>query len=83
MKLAMGKKSTGYTPFRESKLTRILQDSIGGNCNTYLIATISPTDDCAEESVSTIKFAERAAMVLQKVKRNEVSAKDDALIHKL
>ena len=83
MKLAMGKKSVGYTPFRESKLTRLLQDSIGGNCNTYLIDTISPTDDCAEESVSTIKFAERAAMVLQKVKKNEVSAKDDALIHKL
>jgi hypothetical protein len=65
MKLALGKKSAiGYTPFRESKLTRLLQDSIGGNCNTYLIATISPTDDCAEESLSTIKFAERASMVL-------------------
>ena len=83
MKLAMGKKSVGYTPFRESKLTRLLQDSIGGNCNTYLIATISPTEDCVEESISTIKFAERASMVLQKVKKNEVNAKDDALIHKL
>jgi len=46
-----------YTPFRESKLTRLLQDSIGGNCKTYLIATISPTDDCSDESISTIKFA--------------------------
>jgi len=50
---------------------------------TYLIATISPTDDCAEESISTMKFADRASMVLQRVKRNEINAKDDALIHKL
>lgn len=46
-----------YTPFRESKLTRLLQDSIGGNCKTYLIATVSPTHDCADETISTIKFA--------------------------
>jgi hypothetical protein len=50
---------------------------------TYLIATISPMDDCAAESLSTIKFAERASLVLQKVRKNEFSAKDDALIHKL
>ena len=50
---------------------------------TYLVATISPTDDNAEESISTIKFADRASMVMQRVKKNEISAKDDALIHKL
>jgi len=50
---------------------------------TYLVATISPTDDCAEESISTMKFADRASMVMQRVKKNEISAKDDALIHKL
>ena len=50
---------------------------------TYLVATISPTDDCAEESISTMKFADRASMVLQRVKKNEINAKDDALIHKL
>lgn len=72
-----------YIAFRESKLTRLLQDSIGGNCMTYLIATVSPTDDCVEESISTIKFADRASQVLQRVKQNEISAKDDALIHKL
>jgi hypothetical protein len=75
--------SQSYIPFRESKLTRLLQDSIGGNTMTYLIATISPTEDNAEESISTIRFAERASMVVQKVKKNEFSAKDDALIHKL
>jgi hypothetical protein len=78
-----GSGSLSYIPFRESKLTRLLQDSIGGNCMTYLVATVSPTEDCAEESISTIKFAERASLVLQRVRKNEFSAKDDALIHKL
>jgi len=50
---------------------------------TYLVATVSPTDDCAEESISTMKFADRASLVMQRVKKNEISAKDDALIHKL
>ena len=53
-----------YIPFRESKLTRLLQDSIGGNTMTYLVATISPTDDNAEESISTMKFADRASLVM-------------------
>lgn len=75
--------TAGYVPFRESKLTRLLQDSIGGNCMTYLIATISPVDDCAEETLSTMKFADRASLIVQKVSKNEFSAKDDALIHKL
>ena len=81
--LSKQKTNQPYIAFRESKLTRLLQDSIGGNCMTYLIATISPTDDCAEESISTMKFADRASLVMQKVKKNEISAKDDALIHKL
>ena len=50
---------------------------------TYLIATISPTDDCSEETISTIKFAERASLVVQNVQKNQVSVKDEALIHKL
>lgn len=50
---------------------------------TYLIATVSPTEDCVEESISTMKFAERASQVMQRVKKNEISAKDDILIHKL
>jgi hypothetical protein len=48
---------SSFAPFRESKLTRLLQDSLGGNCKTYLIATVSPTHDCVDESISTIKFA--------------------------
>lgn len=51
--------------------------------NTCLIATISPIHDCAEETISTLKFADRAKQVMVKVKVNEVSASDDALVLKL
>jgi len=72
-----------HIPFRESKLTRLLQDSIGGNTSTYLIATVSPVIDTIEETISTLKFADRAKSVMQRVKRNEINAKDDALVQKL
>jgi kinesin family protein 3/17 len=48
-----------HIPYRDSKLTRLLQDSIGGNCRTAIIATISPTAASAEESTSTLLFADR------------------------
>jgi hypothetical protein len=80
--LATGNKSA-IAPYRESKVTRILQDSLGGNTRTHLIATISPLEECVEESISTLKFADRAAQVMVKVSANEISANDDALIQKL
>ena len=55
--LAQGNAHINY---RDSKLTRLLQDSLGGNTRTTLIATISPLSACVEESVSTLKFADRA-----------------------
>ena len=64
-------------------MTRLLQDSLGGNCRTYLIATVSPLADSIEETISTLKFADRAKCVLQHVKRNEINAKDDHLIQRL
>lgn len=70
----------GHIPFRESKLTRLLQDSIGGNTQTYLIATVSPLIESIDETISTLKFADRAKCVMQRVKKNEINAKDDALI---
>jgi hypothetical protein len=50
-----------FVPYRNSMMTMVLRDSLGGNCMTYLIATVSPTEDCVEESISTMKFAERAS----------------------
>ncbi|CDW83904.1 kinesin motor domain containing protein [Stylonychia lemnae] len=78
-----GNQQNPHVPFRESKLTRLLQDSLGGNCQTYLIATVSPLLESIEETISTLKFADRAKCVMQRVKKNEINAKDDALVQKL
>ena len=50
-------------PYRESKLTRLLQDSLGGNTSTAVIATITSRSSCVEESLNTLKFLERARQV--------------------
>merc|ERR1719159_1452943 len=52
-----------HVPFRESKLTRILDGSIGGNCKTALLVCISPDTDNATETLSTLEFASRALRV--------------------
>eukprot|EP00347_Sterkiella_histriomuscorum_P005480 403356455 len=80
--LAQGKK-TQHIPYRDSKLTRLLQDSLGGNTKTTLIAAVSPLVDCAEETISTLKFADRAKQILVKVQANEMNAADDARIQTL
>jgi hypothetical protein len=49
-----------HVPYRESKLTRILQDSLGGNSTTVMIACISPADNSFEETLNTLKYANRA-----------------------
>lgn len=69
-----------FVPYWDSKLTRLLQDSLGGNTNTCLIATVSPIIDCADESISTLKFADWAKEVMVRAKVNEVNASDDALV---
>ena len=48
-----------HVPYRDSKLTRLLQDSVGGNCRTAVVATLNPTAACADESTSTLLFADR------------------------
>lgn len=72
-----------HVPYRESKLTRLLQDSLGGNSITRLIATISPASDCIEESISTLRFADRARSVVVSVRRNEQRPIDHALMKSL
>ena len=81
---ALGKKkSDSHIPYRDSKITRFLQDSLGGSTKTYLVACVSPTDDCIEETISTLKFADRAKQVMVKAKVNAISGSDDALVKKL
>jgi hypothetical protein len=61
--LAQDKKNN-FIVYRDSKLTRLLQDSLGGNTRTTLIAAVSPLLDHSEETISTLKFADRAKRIL-------------------
>ncbi|CAH8530789.1 unnamed protein product [Heterobilharzia americana] len=63
-------KST-HVPYRNSKLTRLLQDSLGGNSKTAMIANISPSDYNYDESLSTLRYANRAKNIKNKAKVNE------------
>ena len=74
------KQKVQWVPYRESKLTRLLQDSLGGNTRTWLIATVSSIIDNSDETISTLKFADRAKQVMVKIKANELDASDDALV---
>jgi hypothetical protein len=49
-----------HIPYRQSKLTRMLQDSLGGNSRTVMVACISPSDGSFEETLNTLKYAQRA-----------------------
>ncbi|KAK4503557.1 hypothetical protein PRZ48_004472 [Zasmidium cellare] len=63
-------KST-HVPYRDSKLTRILQESLGGNSRTTLIINASPASYNTDETISTLRFGERAKTIKQKAKINE------------
>lgn len=60
-----------HIPYRDSKLTRLLEDSLGGNCVTTLVATVSPSACAHAESLSTLKFATRAKTVVNAPRVNE------------
>lgn len=64
-------KNRSHIPYRDSKLTRILEDSLGGNCKTTIIAMISPSIDAFPESLSSLKFAHRSKNVKNKPVINE------------
>jgi len=57
--------------YRDSKLTFLLKDSLGGNSKTRLIANISPASSALQETLSTLKFAKRAKLIKNKVSINE------------
>jgi len=60
-----------HIPYRDSKLTRLLQDSLGGNTKTVMIANVGPADYNFEETVSTLRYANRAKNIKNKPKINE------------
>ncbi|XP_076210229.1 kinesin-like protein KIF19 [Aptenodytes patagonicus] len=65
--------STKYINYRDSKLTRLLKDSLGGNSRTVMIAHISPASTAFEESRSTLAYAHRAKSIRTTVRRNLLS----------
>lgn len=66
-------KSEVYVPYRGSKLTRILKDSLGGNCRTVMIATVSPSSVCYEDTLNSLNYCERAKSIKTNIKTNVVS----------
>ncbi|CAB4434876.1 unnamed protein product [Rhizophagus irregularis] len=70
---ALGDKSRKVThiPYRDSKLTRLLQDSLGGNSQTLMLACVSPADSNFMETLNTLKYANRARNIKNKVSVNE------------
>ena len=60
-----------FVPYRDSKLTRLLQDSLGGNTKTCMIANVGPADYNMDETLSSLRYASRAKNIQNKPKINE------------
>ncbi|KIJ69148.1 hypothetical protein HYDPIDRAFT_105719 [Hydnomerulius pinastri MD-312] len=63
--------TSSHVPYRDSKLTRLLQDSLGGNAHTLMIACVSPTEWNVGETVNTLKYANRARNIKNRAVVNE------------
>ena len=61
-------KAGSFVPYRDSKLTRLLKDSLGGNTKTLMIACVSPSHIAYEETVNTLKYASRARNIKRETK---------------
>ncbi|RZC63778.1 hypothetical protein C5167_025520 [Papaver somniferum] len=76
-----------HIPYRDSRLTFLLQESLGGNARLAMICAISPVQSCKTETVSTLRFAQRAKAIKNKATVNEVTQGDvkvlQEMIHQL
>uniref|UniRef100_A0A164X1L4 Kinesin-like protein n=1 Tax=Daucus carota subsp. sativus TaxID=79200 RepID=A0A164X1L4_DAUCS len=71
-KLSDSTKQRGHIPYRDSKLTRILQPALGGNAKTSIICTVAPEEVHIEETKGTLQFASRAKRITNRVQVNEI-----------
>jgi kinesin family protein 6/9 len=78
--VALGSKGRSHLPYRQSKLTHLLKDAIGGNCKTALVACIYGEAAHIEETISTLHFASRVSRVRNAVTVNE--AQDQGMLLK-
>lgn len=70
---------SSHIPYRESKLTRLLQDSLGGRTKTCIVATLSPAKSNLEETISTLDYAFRAKNIKNKPQANQMVSKKTML----
>ncbi|XP_049850879.1 kinesin-like protein KIF18B [Schistocerca gregaria] len=63
----------GYVPYRDSKLTRLLKDSLSGNCKTVMISNVSASSLCYEDTFNTLQYANRAKNIKTKIRTNELN----------
>jgi hypothetical protein len=75
------RKTDQFVPFRDSVLTWLLKDSLGGNSKTFMLATISPSHVNYDETLNTLQYASRAKQIVNKVSVNSISK--DLIINKL
>jgi kinesin family protein 3/17 len=68
---ALTSRSATHIPYRDSQLTRLLMDSLGGNTKTVMIANVGPADYNVDETVETLRFASRAKLIKNKPRVNE------------
>eukprot|EP01028_Stygiella_incarcerata_P002923 TRINITY_DN15586_c0_g2_i1.p1 TRINITY_DN15586_c0_g2~~TRINITY_DN15586_c0_g2_i1.p1 ORF type:complete len:1199 (+),score=329.70 TRINITY_DN15586_c0_g2_i1:443-4039(+) len=76
------RKAGTYVPYRDSKLTRLLKDSLGGNTQTVMIANISPSRYYYEETQNTLKYASRAKNIQHRIQRNTLSVEQHVSAYK-
>ncbi|KAH9818521.1 kinesin motor domain-containing protein, partial [Melampsora americana] len=72
--------SEPHVPYRDSKLTRLLQTSLGGNAKVVVICAVSVNNDSVGETLSTLRFARRAKMVITKAERGTILDDKSALL---
>ena len=70
-----------FVPYRNSSLTWILKDSLGGNSKTAILATISPIDASYSESMNTLRYVERAKLIVNKIVVNDDNSNDPYIKH--
>jgi len=63
-----------HVPYRDSKLTRLLRESLGGSCYTVMVACVSPSNALLDESINTLRYAERTRAVCNSLKANIIKA---------
>lgn len=78
---ALADRDKAHVPYRDSKLTRVLQESLGGNSKTSLIITCSPSMVNAQETLSTLRFGQRAKMIKNVVRINMEQSVEGLKLH--